>query len=106
MERAHQALDGEAIEIVAINVGEDEDTVFTFTADYPVNFPLLLDREAKVIHEYGVVGLPTTFVIDPQGRLAHRVVGTREWDDPQVLERLRTLLGRPASALLAAEAPP
>lgn len=102
MERAHEALEGEDIAILAINVGEDEDTVFTFTADYPVTFPLLMDRDAEVIEEYQVVGLPTTFVIDPAGRIVHRVVGTREWDDPDLLDRLRALLRRapagPASA--------
>ena len=102
MERAQQALEGEDIVILAINVGEDEDTIFTFTADYPVTFPLLMDRDAEVIDEYQVVGLPTTFVIDPAGRIIHRVVGTREWDDSDLLDRLRALLRRapvgPASA--------
>lgn len=92
MERAREALEGEPIEIVAINVGEDEDTIFTFTADYPVNFPLLLDEAADVIEDYGVVGLPTTFVIGPSGRIHHRIVGTREWDEPLLLNRLRDLL--------------
>ena len=38
----------ENVEILAINMGEDEDTIFIFTADYPADFPLLLDREGAV----------------------------------------------------------
>ena len=48
MERAYEQLKKEGIEILAINVGEDADTIFTFTADYPVTFPLLLDLDSAV----------------------------------------------------------
>ncbi|MGD8571282.1 MAG: TlpA disulfide reductase family protein [Gammaproteobacteria bacterium] len=91
MERAYRELQKHNIEILAINVGESEDIIFTFTADYPVTFPLLLDRDSAVIDRYPVVGLPTTFVIDTQGRLVYRAIGTREWDNPGLLEKIITL---------------
>jgi peroxiredoxin len=93
MERARQKVAGEKIVILAVNVGEDEDTVFGFLARYPVQFPLLLDRRAEVIKLYPVVGLPTTYVIDPSGLVTHRAVGSREWDDPELLDQLRALVG-------------
>ncbi len=92
MELARQMIRGEDIVILAVNVGEDEDTIFRFTGDYPVEFPLLVDREAKVIRSYPVIGLPTTYVIDPRGYVTHRAVGSREWDDPALLDKLRALL--------------
>lgn len=91
MQRAWEKVRDEDIVILAVNVGEDSDTVFLFTADYPVEFPLLLDRQAEVIERYGVTGLPTTYIIDPRGRITHRTIGTREWDDPALLETLRKL---------------
>ncbi len=77
--------------MLGINVGEDEDTIFQFTADYPVEFPLLLDQESKVIDQWPVLGLPTTFVVDPGGRIAYRAIGGREWDDPELLAQVRKL---------------
>jgi len=91
MERAWQKLRHEDIVMLAVNVGEDEDTVFEFTASYPVEFPLLLDRKSEVIGNWPVRGLPTTFVIDPQGKIVYRAIGGRDWDDPGVLKKIRAL---------------
>jgi len=91
MERARKALTNDGVVLLAVNVGEDADTIFSFTATYPVEFPLLLDRHEKVIKQYPVIGLPTTFVIDPDGYMTHRAIGGRDWDDPGILNALRAL---------------
>ena len=91
MNRAWQRLVEEDIAMLAINMGEDEDTIFIFTADYPADFPILLDRSGEVIAEWPVKGLPTTYVVSPDGTLAFRAIGSREWDDEGVLERVREL---------------
>jgi len=96
MERAYQKLKDEKIVLLAVNVGEDEETVFAFTGQYPVSFPLLLDRDGTVVKQYPVIGLPTTFVIDPRGKVTHRAVGGREWDDEALLDHLRRLRDAPA----------
>ena len=94
MQRAWEEIQDEGIVILAIDVGEDEDTIFTFTADYPVEFPLLLDLDSRVIQEWPVRGLPTTFIVDPQGRIAYRAIGTRDWEDSTLLDTLRKLHDR------------
>jgi len=94
MERAHKKVQGENIVLLAVNVGESEDKVFEFTGQYPVTFQLLLDTDGAVIKKYPVIGLPTTFVIDPRGVVTHRAVGGREWGDEQLLGQLRKLLKR------------
>jgi peroxiredoxin len=81
----------EGILMLGINVGEDEDTVFRFTADYPVDFPLLLDVDSRVTGQWPVRGLPTTYVVDPAGRLVYQAIGSREWDAPALLELVRAL---------------
>ena len=91
MQRAWRQLEAEGIVMLAINVGEDEDTIFSFTANYPVEFPLLLDSDSTVIQAWPVRGLPTTFVIDPRGHIVYRAIGSRAWDDPDVLSLLRAL---------------
>lgn len=92
MERAHQKVKGEGIVILAVNVGQGEDEVFAFTGQYSVTFPLPLDRDGTVVKQYPVIGLPTTFIIDPRGMVTHRAVGGREWDDEKLLGELRGLL--------------
>jgi len=91
MERAFVKLKDKDVILLGVDVGEDSDTIFTFSADYPVSFPLLLDIDSTVIKSYGVVGLPTTYVIDKRGRLVYRVIGTRQWDAPEIIKILTSL---------------
>ena len=91
MERAWQVLRNEGIGLIAINVGEDADTVSRFLADVPVGFPMPLDTDSEVVQRWPVRGLPTTYVVDPSGHLVYRAVGEQEWDAPAVMDLVRTL---------------
>ena len=91
MQRAHEAVVDDGIAVIAINVGEDADTINQFLADTPVAFPLPMDLDSRVVQSYPVRGLPTTFVIDPEGRLTYVATGGREWDDPKILDQVRAL---------------
>ncbi len=91
MQRAWEQLEKEAVLMFGIDVGEDEDTIFQFTANYPVEFPLLMDSDSRVINQWPVRGLPTTFIVDPGGRIVYQAIGSREWDDPAILALVRAL---------------
>lgn len=92
MQRAWEStLKQEGIPMLAINVGEDEETIFAFTGDYPVDFPLLMDLDSAVINSWPVRGLPTTFIVDKKGHLAYRAIGGRAWDDEKLLAVVKAL---------------
>lgn len=95
MNRAHKKLVNDDIVILAVNVGEDEDTVFEFTGNYPVDFPLLMDRSGEVVQHYPAMALPTTYIISPTGMVTHRTIGGRAWDDDLLLNELRRMLKKP-----------
>lgn len=92
MQRGWEQVRDEDVALLAVNVGETADQIFVFTADYPVEFPLLLDGDGSVTDDWPVKGLPTTFVVDPQGRIVYRAVGGRAWDDPVLLDQVRELV--------------
>jgi len=91
MNRAWHQLKQEGIAMLAINMGEDEDTIFIFSADYPTDFPILMDQTGEVIEQWPVKGLPTTYVVAPDGTIAYRAIGSREWDDKTLLDMVRAL---------------
>ena len=91
MNRAWQKVKDEGIAMIAINVGEDEDTIFSFMGDYPIDFQMLMDISGNTIKQWPIKGLPTTFVLDPQGRLYYRAIGGREWDADHLLDMVRAL---------------
>ena len=91
MERAWQVLRKEGIELIAINVGEDAATVSQFLSEVSVGFPMPLDTDSEVVQRWPVRGLPTTYIVDPEGHLMYRAVGERDWDAPEVMDLVRAL---------------
>ncbi len=57
-----------------------------------LTFPMLLDQRMTVSHKYGVVSLPTTFLIDPQGKIIGVLQGAEDWTDPDTLLYFENLL--------------
>jgi len=51
-----------------------------------------LDPKSEVGHAFAVRGLPTTAVIDADGKLVGRVEGAAEWDMPKMLMALTPFL--------------
>ena len=93
LERLSLAMAGEGVAVLAVNVGEDVDTVFPFIGmvEPSPTFPLLFDKDASTLESWGVKGLPTTLVVAPDGSLAFRAVGGREFDHPEIVRQLLEL---------------
>jgi thiol-disulfide isomerase/thioredoxin len=51
-----------------------------------------LDPKSTAERAFKVQGLPTSFLIDRQGRILGRVEGAAEWDGPKLLETLKAFL--------------
>ena len=64
--------------VLGISVDQgDLSVVPTFAKDYNINYPVLY-ATAEVVHSYGgITGIPTTFIIDREGKVRNRVVGYR-----------------------------
>jgi peroxiredoxin len=75
IEPVYQAYRSKGLVILALNVRQDRDTATAFIEKLNISYPALLDSEGEVAREYGVIGLPTTFVIDREGRLHTRIIG-------------------------------
>lgn len=90
LERLHQATKNKNVEILAVNIGEDMETVFSFqgTLEPIPNFQMLFDYEAVSMNKWGVKGLPTTYIIKPDGTIAYKAVGGREFDHPDILQKV------------------
>jgi thiol-disulfide isomerase/thioredoxin len=52
-----------------------------------------LDPKSAIERAFKVQGLPTSFLIDREGRVLGRVEGAAEWDMPKLLEVLKSFLG-------------
>jgi len=81
---ALQALFGEyrerGLAPVSVNVGEAQTVVAEALRTRTVGYPILLDADSATARLYGVVGLPTTFVLDRKGVTAVKVLGEIDRD--------------------------
>lgn len=91
MQRAWEIFQKEDIVMLAINVGEDSDAIFAFTAEYPVEFPLIMDKGSSVVRQWKVRGLPTTYIVNPDGEIVYQAIGGREWDSDEIMNQIRRL---------------
>lgn len=96
MERLSQRLKDQGFVILAVNQQEDPDKVFVFTSQLKPEptFALLFDRNSAVANAWGVKGLPATFIVDKQGRVAYRAMGGREFDHPEIAQVIQRLLNK------------
>ena len=96
LEQLYQQLGEQGLVVLAINQWEDPDHVFAYTGELNVfpSFPILFDPDSSVSEEYGVKGLPTSFLLDQDGQVRYRAVGGRAFDHPEVARTIRALLER------------
>jgi thiol-disulfide isomerase/thioredoxin len=94
MERLYQKLKNEPFMVLAPDQYENFDLVFTFTGqlDPAPTFPIMLDPESRSAKAWGVKGLPSSFIVDKQGRIAYRAIGGREFDHPEIEKIIRALI--------------
>lgn len=80
LEPIYQELKGQGLTILAINVAQEPRVARAFLdgLDVPISYPVLLDPEAEVTNRYGVIGLPTTFLVDREGRIQGKILGESE----------------------------
>lgn len=75
IQAAYEAHRGQDIAILAINVGEDDNTAAQFAGDFHLSFPILMDRDQAVVRKYQVQALPTSYFIDREGIIRATSIG-------------------------------
>ena len=93
LERLHLATKDKNVVVLAVDVGEDIDTVFPFlgTVDPSPSFQILFDLDGRAMENWKVRGLPTTYIISPNGTIVYRAVGGREFDHPDIQQTVLSL---------------
>ncbi|GAA0412133.1 thiol-disulfide oxidoreductase ResA [Cocleimonas flava] len=91
--RLHQSTKDKNVEVLAVDIGEDDDAVFAFMAelDPTPEFTVLFNEDGSLMKSWKVRGLPTTFIINPKGEIAYFAIGGRNFDDPEIIKAITDL---------------
>jgi peroxiredoxin len=79
-------------EMIGINVESEKADAERFLGKTPVSFPILFDPDNKVSGSYGVSAMPTTFLVDRQGRVRWQHRAYKPGDEAKYIEQIRAVL--------------
>lgn len=100
LDRLQAALGGTDFTVVALSIDrKGPDVVKQFYAEYGVQrLSLFVDVSGTVMQQLGIVGLPTTLLIDRQGLEVGRLIGPAEWDTPEMIALLKAVVAKQGGA--------
>lgn len=79
MEKLYAQFKNEDFAILAVDLQEGAGKVRAFKEQFKLNFPILLDSDGSVSTAYGVMSIPTTYLVDRNGYLLGGALGPRDW---------------------------
>ena len=63
-----------------------------FIKTHNLSFTVLLDQQLQASKKFGVISLPTTFMIDPEGNIIGELRGAEDWASPDNILYFENLL--------------
>ena len=93
MEQLYQTFKQTKFVLLAVSMDhQGEGIARPFVDKLKLTFPVLLDSTLEVSRQYSVRGLPTTYLIDPEGLLIGVVIGARDWHRTEAKALIASLL--------------
>lgn len=91
-ERLHRDFATQGLTVLGINFREDMPRIQGYAKELNLTFPLLLDPGGEIFRSYGVIGLPTTFLVGRDGRPVAMAIGARAWGSAEARALIQGLL--------------
>jgi thiol-disulfide isomerase/thioredoxin len=103
LDRLQTSLGGPDFEVVALSIDHDgPGVVKKFFAEIGIkNLAIHIDPSGEAGFTLATAGLPTTLLIDREGREMGRLVGPAEWDAPDMIDFLKPILSSQTGATTA-----
>ena len=78
---------------MGVSVDQSKPGYDQFLSRVKVAFQTARDPEAAISSSYGTYKYPETYLIDSRGRVVEKIIGPTDWNDPEMAQRVRKLLG-------------
>ncbi len=95
LDRLQSMLGGNDFEVLALSIDRaGVNAVEAFFMETEVRYlKLYIDQSAAAMRKLAIVGVPTTLLIDREGREVWRHAGAAEWDNDEWLQEIRKAIG-------------
>jgi len=88
LKKAWLRLRDEGILLLGVATRDTPDAVLEYKKTYNLEFPLPIDKDGTVASDWSVMAVPTAYVINPEGRIAIRMIGGKDWDKPELVDSI------------------
>lgn len=90
MENQSKAFKDKGVHILALNIKDTRLKAETFRDQYGLTFPIAQDKDESIRRAYNVIPLPTTVLIDPDGKIIDIITtGIDEEEIRQAMESIQ-----------------
>jgi cytochrome c biogenesis protein CcmG/thiol:disulfide interchange protein DsbE len=87
MEKLYDNFKDKEFEILAVSIDKlGEKAVRPFMEFHKLNFKALLDTRGEIQQVYRVTGIPESFIIDRDGVIIEKVIGSFDWSSPKAFK--------------------
>lgn len=95
LEELHQQFKDRPFALLAVDLRESPHTVRTFFDRYRLDFAALLDQDGETARRFGIRSIPTSFIIDRDGAMIGKAIGSRPWDSSAAAKLFTRLIDNP-----------
>ncbi len=96
--RLWRDFEAEGLAVLAISIDRDLEAARREVDDLALPFPVMIDPDRRVASRYEVSGVPTSYLIGPDGHFRGLVIGERDWNSSEARRLVSSLLPQPGTA--------
>ena len=91
IERLYKQMSGKNFRIIAVNAGEHRSQVASFIEKNKYTFPIYLDESNALSSIFAARGLPSTYLVNKEGKVIAVRIGAMEYDQAELIKLLKEL---------------
>jgi cytochrome c biogenesis protein CcmG/thiol:disulfide interchange protein DsbE len=92
IEQVHRDYGARGLAVLAVNIEESPEAVAAWVRSKRVTMDVLLDPPGIASQAWAITATPSVFLVDREGRVVARAVGTRPWTEPEGRAVIEALL--------------
>ncbi|MDP3298084.1 MAG: TlpA disulfide reductase family protein [Thermodesulfovibrionia bacterium] len=85
LENLYMKVQDKPLQMLGILFRDNPNNLISYFQRQKVSYPTLIGNDNEVAGQYGITGVPETFIIDKNGIIREKIVGPRDWDAPEAM---------------------
>lgn len=99
LEKFARQMRPQGVRVVGVSVDQNLPDLQKFIASYHLTFPIVRDPNQALAGRFGTHMFPETYIFDRDGRLADKIIGATDWEDPHMIQFVEALVHWPPAGV-------